>query len=616
MISNQSISLEDTMLFRNRRMAVHPAILFSVLLMVLFSATHRPALAQTMAQRHIPVTFDPSGRRLTTYEEYLRGLGPPTPFQAENIYQTKGLQDGGRESKSSKILIVVNSSIQSAIQSSLYRYTTDLESAGHAVTLWATSGGTPADIKAHIISESSGLVGILLIGDLPVPWFEMYYDFYIDDDWDGLIDEDPIDGMDNDGDGDTDEDPPYDNDGDGLFNEDHLDNLDNDGDTRYDEDTYDGSTAQFPCDLYYMDLDGTWEDSEPDGLFDIHRSGTGDLGPEVFVGRLTASPMTLAGADEVSLLINYFDKNHEYRIGDLTAQERALVYVDDDWAFWANMYNADVQLAYPTTVLVKNKAQTCRDDYRDTRLPGNHEWMHVMLHSSWTDHFFKVNDNWELDSLGYYATVSNADIESIDPVALFYNLFACSNCRYVENDYMGGWYIFVGQHGLGAVGCTKTGSMLDFDQFYGPLGQEAGLGEAFRQWFDYEATYDLEARGWFYGMTLLGDPTLCPRVPPLVTDLEIDLAENDIVLTWHTSGTKAIDHYVIYRSTDPGFEPGHSDSIGQTAGNTYVDPGAAKDAAQNYYYSVRSVDGAGHKSASSNRVGEYDVDLINAPPSK
>jgi hypothetical protein len=67
----------------------------------------------------------------------------------------------------------------------------------------------------------------------------------IDNDKDGLYNEDPVDGVDNDGDTLVDEDPMerdvtmQDNDGDSAVNEDPIDGVDNDGDTVVDEDPVD-----------------------------------------------------------------------------------------------------------------------------------------------------------------------------------------------------------------------------------------------------------------------------------------------------------------------------------------------------------------------------------------
>jgi len=81
---------------------------------------------------------------------------------------------------------------------------------------------------------------------------------------------------------------------------------------------------------------------------------------------------------------------------------------------------------------------------------------------------------------------------------------------YVDNDYMGGWYIFCQSYGLVSIGSTKTGAMLNFDYFYYPFGNCATIGESFRDWFSAIASggFTQDETCWHYGMTLLGDPTL------------------------------------------------------------------------------------------------------------
>jgi hypothetical protein len=87
---------------------------------------------------------------------------------------------------------------------------------------------------------------------------------------------------------------------------------------------------------------------------------------------------------------------------------------------------------------------------------------------------------------------------------------------------MAGWYVFspVGLHimyssalartnGLAAVGSTKTGSMLYFENFYGPMVKGKSIGESYRDWWCALGTeHDLNERRWFYGLVLLGDPTI------------------------------------------------------------------------------------------------------------
>ncbi|MCK4427009.1 MAG: dockerin type I repeat-containing protein, partial [candidate division Zixibacteria bacterium] len=109
------------------------------------------------------------------------------------------------------------------------------------------------------------------------------------------------------------------------------------------------------------------------------------------------------------------------------------------------------------------------------------------------------------------------------------NLFACSNSRYVENDDMGDWYIFQSTYGLLSVGSTKTGSMLCFYDYYAPLGQGENFGEAFLSWCvdNIETCAGDWSRPWFYGMILLGDPTL--KVSRYMKNPTGDVTEDGIV---------------------------------------------------------------------------------------
>ena len=50
----------------------------------------------------------------------------------------------------SKFVVVVNSSIQGPIQSSLEQYVSDLEAEGYSVTIYATENGTPEDLRAFL----------------------------------------------------------------------------------------------------------------------------------------------------------------------------------------------------------------------------------------------------------------------------------------------------------------------------------------------------------------------------------------------------------------------------------------------------------------------------------
>ena len=348
------------------------------------------------------------------------------------------------------ICIVMNNYLHFTLESSCSVFISDLESEGYAPNVYtAYNDGDEVGLKDILISEwnSRGIAGAILIGDLPVAWYEMTH-------------------------------PPE----------------------------YGGNHVEFPIDLFFMDLDGRWLDREPNGLYDGHDDGSGDVEADIWVGRLLAINLTDHGASEVAMMSNYLDKNHRYRTGELRLQDKALAYVDNDWCTYG--YEQKVALAYPVTDMVTDPYETTREDYMQrVGQSTNNQYENLLLcsHSTpWAHYIYWGTEPYD------YSLFYNHEIEEIDVQVLFYNLFACSNCRFVEEDDMGNWYIFQSTYGLLSVGSTKSGAMLCFDDYYGPLGGGSSFGEAFLFWCqnNMESCYAPYSRVWFYGMTLLGDPTL------------------------------------------------------------------------------------------------------------
>jgi hypothetical protein len=152
--------------------------------------------------------------------------------------------------------------------------------------------------------------------------------------------------------------------------------------------------------------------------------------------------------------------------------------------------------------LVNTSEVTCETDYEGVRLPYDYVWISPFVHSNPGAHYWQPSAG----------VTSWNEIVPANPPAHFFNLFACSNCRFTTPRYMGGVYAFATDSGLAAVGSTTSGAMLWFIYFYGPLGGEASLGEAWRLWWDYIAADGLSQGelNWHIGMVLLGDPSLIP----------------------------------------------------------------------------------------------------------
>ncbi|PIE51231.1 hypothetical protein CSA37_12840 [Candidatus Fermentibacteria bacterium] len=264
----------------------------------------------------------------------------------------------------------------------------------------------------------------------------------------------------------------------------------------YEEDYW--AQEEFPCELFLMDLDGVWEDSDSNGLYDSH---TGDVAPEIWLGRIDAHAASFGS--ELLMLSDYLDKNHLYRTGSMAPPARALTFIDDDWSSYTDCGLNSIYGSSGVTV-INSPSQTTADNYL-SRLSQGYEFVHLMAHSCPWGHTFKVPS-------GMAGTVMAPEIAQVNPGTAFLQLFSCSNARWVEAGCLGNWYLFGTDTGLLVSGAAKTGSMLDFEYFYNPVGSGLSFGEAFRNWWEYEAQggFSSSERAWFYGNALLGDPTLKP----------------------------------------------------------------------------------------------------------
>jgi hypothetical protein len=379
-----------------------------------------------------PQTFE-QFRRLVVFKTMQARVQPRPTFPSDLRY----LQNySALHFPKGKLLILVNHALYPSIRDSINQYIKDVAYEGYYATAYRILNGTPRELR-NFIRRKRPIAGVLMVGNLPVSWFEMNDDFY--------------------------------------------------------------GPAEFPCDLYYMDLNGTWSDPDNDGKFSGHPSG---VEPEIWVGRFWTP--TVNGSD-ATLLNDYFRRNHLFRKGRFGYSYNALSYVDDDWSYFDDC--AFDQIFPPSNIEVITDPATTDGDRYKAEINQHRAWAQVCAHSSPGGHSFRTPAGSEW--------VPNSYLRDVNPPnAYFYNLFACSNARFTQADYMAGWYVFDKKggsrcNGLAAVGSTKTGSMLAFENFYGPMAMGKTIGDAFVDWWKaLGTTHELFDRRWYYGLTLLGDPTL------------------------------------------------------------------------------------------------------------
>lgn len=269
----------------------------------------------------------------------------------------------------------------------------------------------------------------------------------------------------------------------------------------------------FPIDHYYADLDGTFGGNGSSGF----TSHTGNVKPELYIGRIKADNLNLTGQSAAQLINSYFTRNHKFRTGQIVSNEKALTFVDDEWYVDGWNHQRNMQYLFSQVDLVNTPSQTTGTLYRQ-KLRENYSFVHFNAHSSPSGHLVTSN-------------FTNADIVSTNPNAFFYNLIACQNADFSVSNNMGNLYLLGNNYGLGVIGTTKSGSMQHYEEFYKGLSENMSLGKAMKRWWlsnvDLPGGNEYFERYWFYGLVLLGDPTLTIKPNIVLHKMEVQDPEAD-----------------------------------------------------------------------------------------
>lgn len=349
-----------------------------------------------------------------------------------------------------KILIIIDSTLYSELTFEINRYAYDIHYVyGCNVIMERVNFETCQDIKNLIINNQANLDGCVFIGDIAPAFYEADKDYAIP------------------------------------------------GNSSY---------VVWPCDMYYMDLTGTWTDSDNNNIFDLY---SGDKRPEIFVGRISTSNMGNL-IDEIEGMRLYLNKNHKYWIGHRKVNKRyGLTYTNTDWQFEDGFVDAISDLYgdnYYDSCRPKYYLQFGDKDYLRKLNNNRYEFVQLAAHSNFYYHcpFNSTSSNI------YGDTIYNNTIK-----ALGINLFCCSACCWTEDSqpnyaFLGGDYVYSpNSEILCAVGCTKAGGMYQFQYFYPQLGNAKTMGQALVYWWRHK---DLilnnipKEISWNFGLTIIGDP--------------------------------------------------------------------------------------------------------------
>ena len=347
-----------------------------------------------------------------------------------------------------KVLIIVDSTLYSELTFEINRYAYDIHYVyGCNVIMEQVDSETCLDIKSLIVSYQNNLDGCIFIGDIVPAFYEANKDYAI----------------------------PNNN-----------------------------SYVVWPSDMYYMDLTGTWADTDNNNIFNQY---TGDKRPEIFVGRISTSNMgNLIG--EIEGMRLYLNKNHKYWIGHRKVNKRyGLTYTNLHWQDYDGFLDAISDL------YGNNCYDSCRPayytsfgktDYLQKLNNNRYEFIQLASHSGFDHHEqFGLSNSW----------IYGSEIFSNGIKALGLNLFCCSACCWTKDTqpnhaFLGGDYVYSPySDALCVVGCTKAGGMYQFEYFYPQLGYAKTMGQALVYWWrnKYLIDYNREI-SWNFGLTIIGDP--------------------------------------------------------------------------------------------------------------
>ena len=321
------------------------------------------------------------------------------------------------------LLIVVESSIYSDISDSLIQYQNDLTTDGYTSTITTFSTGDFYDLKDVIKQEydSEGIQGAFLIGELPAP----------------LVDQADI----------------------GIY-----------------------GREQLPFDIFLMDMDGHWSDTDSDGYLDYH--STPDV--EIFVSRLPGT------VEDINF---YFEKNHKYRTDGHLIDPSAFIIIDDSWQpAPAHKYHLDT--IYSDLTIYDTPENTTRSYYVDFLTNEGAEFVYQETHSG-VDSISFIQEEGE-------GKVLYDEIISLNVKGSFWALVNCSASRYNEESFIASAYLH-SEFGLATIGSTIPFAVLG-NIFIEEISLNSlNWGESYENWFNVFG-YDNDSDN--LGTVIMGDPLL------------------------------------------------------------------------------------------------------------
>jgi len=345
------------------------------------------------------------------------------------------------------VAIFIDKSTYHSLESEITRYAEDIENDLNAeVRIFHDDFSTPLEVRTILFTlKDNGLMGSVLIGDIPMPKFESK---------------------------------------DAVF-------------------SFSGEHELIE-DQYYRDLNSSdFVDSDENGMFEIQKY-KGNDDPDWVKGLYWTARIKNYDKD-IERLRRYFERNHAYRTDDMKVEKRLFVYSMDTktgpTAPTIELYEKNIKERFNTTGITEG---IYTNDQIDVMV-GESKQLSKTIKEEYLQALSKPYEIASINAHGNALTqkigpgIEGKDISSVQPKPLFYFLLSCSNGDYTQPDYLGAHYLLDG-NGLVVIAYTEP-TLLGAESsnfFIEQLGKGKTFGDTFTA---------LGPRR--YGpMTILGDPTL------------------------------------------------------------------------------------------------------------
>ena len=224
-----------------------------------------------------------------------------------------------------------------------------------------------------------------------------------------------------------------------------------------------GNYEDFPYDLYFMDLNGTWSDilNAPPVLPNNGKldTWTGDRNLEIWVSRLKTDLLPGLGT-EADLLNSYFARNHALRWNTLNTGQTALAYYGSDEftsSATGDSNNLSSVFGSSNVTSITDPNVTSGADYLDQLQNGGHHLVLLRAHGSEVTHTINGPCT-PCYIMGFHYIDYHAS-------PMFFHLYSCSLCDFsygglAPQHNCGGMILFnPNGNALLAWGSTKIGGM-------------------------------------------------------------------------------------------------------------------------------------------------------------